>query len=330
MPAFRPTVAAPGRLARLGVVLDLRNRPDRLREVARMCDGAGIESLWTRDDAVDPGTPTLEAWTAIALAAQESRHPSIGASLSAARRTPESLAAMASTLDAASGGRLELTLSDLRDPGPGRAPGEFDRRTELETYVATLRRLLDREAVGMAEPARDETMVPGEDLGIRLSIEAIDDSGIAVAARHGDDIVIPANLRPDVGAFVHGIRAVCERVGREPSTIGIALEVPVSIGRTTAEAQARVEAEPLFRRIGSPSEVGLFGTLEQCQERVIGLAHAGVTELRCILPNSPDVHDVIAQLTAMTVGSVDRFAPDAPRSRAPDPPETWGGRAARR
>ena len=57
------------------------------------------------------------------------------------------------------------------------------------------------------------------------------------------------------------------------------------------------------------------------------LAHAGVTDLRCVLPNAPDVHDVIAQVTAMTVGTVEKLAPGAPRSPAPPPPEGWGGRS---
>ena len=60
------------------------------------------------------------------------------------------------------------------------------------------------------------------------------------------------------------------------------------------------------------------------------LAHltAGVTDLRCIVPNTADVHDVIAQLTAMVVGTVSVLTPSSARSRAPDPPEGWGGRSS--
>src|SRR6266545_2769858 len=94
----RPTVAPPGRLVRLGVVLDTRNPIERLREVARMCDRAGIGALWVEDveeagvgpapaagvgDAGDDA-PRLDAWTA--------------------------LARMAATLGALTGGRFELTL----------------------------------------------------------------------------------------------------------------------------------------------------------------------------------------------------------------------------
>ncbi|HSO52122.1 MAG TPA: hypothetical protein VL330_05110, partial [Actinomycetes bacterium] len=90
---------------------------------------------------------------------------------------------------------------------------------------------------------------------------------------------------------------------------------------------ARWDAEPAFATLGPPTRAGVFGTLEHCHERVIALAHAGVTDLRCVLPNAPDIHDVIAQATAMTVGTVAQLAPGAPRSEPPPPPEGWGGRS---
>src|SRR5438094_290270 len=107
------------------------------------------------------------------------------------------------------------------------------------------------------------------------------------------------------------------------ASLGIAVELPVSIGRTSAEAEARAGAAPGFRAISRGSRSALVGTLEQCQDRVIELAHAGVTDLRCIVPNTDDVHDVIAQLTAMVVGTVSVLTPSSARSQAPDPPEGW-------
>jgi hypothetical protein len=96
--------------------------------------------------------------------------------------------------------------------------------------------------------------------------------------------------------------------------------VAVSIGRTEAEAAARADANPAFADTGDPREGGLFGTLEQCQDRVIALAHQGVVDVRCVLPDAPDVHDVIAQLTAVAIGSLVTHRPDAARSAAPPPP----------
>jgi alkanesulfonate monooxygenase SsuD/methylene tetrahydromethanopterin reductase-like flavin-dependent oxidoreductase (luciferase family) len=245
---------------------------------------------------------------------------------------------MAGTLDAASGGRLELGLSagwserehlefgfDFPDPET------MVRR--LERYAGIVHRLLAGEAVAVTGPVESGEAELGvaspQTGGPVLSIEALTPSQMEVAARVADDVMMPAAAVRDIRAAVGAIADACDRVGRDPGTLGIALEVPVSIGRTHAEAQARADAEPLFRTFGPPSEVGVFGTLEECQERVIQLAHAGVTDLRCVLPNSPDVHDVIAQLTAMVMGSVDVLMPNAPRSRAPDPPKTWGGRPIR-
>src|SRR6266571_1287012 len=120
----RPTVAPPGRLVRLGVVLDTRNPIERLLEVARMCDRAGIGALWVEDveeagvgpapaeGAGDAGDDAarLDAWTALALLAGEVRRARIGAVLDAAAWPAARLARMAATLGALTGGRFELTL----------------------------------------------------------------------------------------------------------------------------------------------------------------------------------------------------------------------------
>ena len=265
--------------------------------------------------------------------------PRIGAILNAAFRPPGTLAAMAGTLDAALGGRLELGLSagwlerenlafgfDFPEPGA--------RARRVERYATILRGLLEGHPVvvgGSDEVAPAELGVASPQAGgPRISVEAISPEQMDVAVAVADDVLIPAAAVKDVGDAVRHVRRACERGERDPASLGIALEVPVSIGRTVAEAQARAESEPLFQTVGPPWEVGLFGTLEQCQERVIELAHAGVADLRCVLPNSPDVHDVIAQLTAMAIGTVDVLSPGTPRSKSPDPPSTWGGRPSRR
>jgi alkanesulfonate monooxygenase SsuD/methylene tetrahydromethanopterin reductase-like flavin-dependent oxidoreductase (luciferase family) len=336
---FRPTHPPRGRLARLGVVLDTRNPSARLAEIARMCDGAGIDAMWVRDYlAPTDGEPRLEAWTALTLASGNARRPRLGAMLTAAFRPPGALAAMAGTLDAAIGGRLELGFSagwierehvafgfDFPDPDT--------RARQLERYVQVVRDLLAGGAVdvtgSMEAGAAELGVVSPQPGGPTISVEAITPAQMAVAVRVADDVLVPAVAVRDAGALAERVRLACDRGARDPASLGLALEIPVSIGRTVAEARARAEAEPLFLVAGPPQEVGIFGTLEQCQERVIELAHAGVTDLRCVVPNSPDVHDVIAQLTAIAIGTVDLLSPGTPKSRAPDPPETWGGRRSR-
>lgn len=162
----------------------------------------------------------------------------------------------------------------------------------------------------------------------RPRIGAVAESPEAVASLLAvvDDLVLPAWRFPDLETAADEVRAEAQEAGRDPATLGVAALLPVSIGRTSTEAEARADRDPRFAELGHPREVGLFGTLEECQDRVIALAHAGISDLRCILPAAPDVHDVIAQLTAVTIGTTDVLVPGSLRSPAPPPPEGWGGR----
>jgi alkanesulfonate monooxygenase SsuD/methylene tetrahydromethanopterin reductase-like flavin-dependent oxidoreductase (luciferase family) len=259
----------------------------------------------------------------------------VGALLAVDRHPAATLAAMAGTLDAAIGGRLELGLSPggMDASTAGNDALDLAEAEQLTAYAEAVRAILAGE--GLDVPAATEGreldvgVLPAQPHGPVLSIEAAAPWQLDVAAAAADDVLLPGGSARDVGAAVAAAWSACERAGRNPETLGIAMEVPVSIGRTRAEAEARAEREPLFRVIGHPADVGVFGTLEQCQERVIELAHAGVGDLRCVLPNSDDVHDVIAQLTAVAIGSVEVLTPNSPRSKDPDPPEGWGGRRSR-
>jgi alkanesulfonate monooxygenase SsuD/methylene tetrahydromethanopterin reductase-like flavin-dependent oxidoreductase (luciferase family) len=263
-----------------------------------MCDRAGVDALWVVDHvAPGGGVPRLDAWTALVLGARDTSRARLGVMLEPMVRLPTVLAAMAQTLDAATGGRLELGVAS-------------DRVEDTEEYARTLRDLLAD--------------------GPPLSIAIAGPRETGVAVRLADDVVIPASALQDVRALIGAIRAGCEAAGRDPASLGIAVDVPVSIGRTSAEAHARASHDPRFRDINRSATRGIFGTLEQCQDRVIALAHLGVTDLRCLLPNTPDVPDAIAQLTAAVVGTIDVLTPNSPRSKAPDPPEGWGGRPFRR
>src|SRR3989442_11074634 len=77
-----------------------------------MCDRAGVDALWVADRA-----PRLDAWTALVLAALDTSRARLGAMLEPTFRPPTVLAAMARTLDAAAGGRLELGLASDRVEG---------------------------------------------------------------------------------------------------------------------------------------------------------------------------------------------------------------------
>jgi alkanesulfonate monooxygenase SsuD/methylene tetrahydromethanopterin reductase-like flavin-dependent oxidoreductase (luciferase family) len=291
-------MAPPGRLVRLGVVLDARN-PAGLAEVARMCDRVGIGAVWVDDSAPPGGPPPLEAWTALATLAPATGRARLGAMLAAGRRPAPLLAAMATSLAALGGDRVEVSL--LRAEAP--------LRPYADAFLA---------AAGAA--ARPTVAVEVGDP------ERLDRGELDWLVGVADDVLVTADDVDRVAEAARQLRAACGLAGRAPESLGVAVRLPVSVGRTATEARARWDAEPAFAALGPPERAGVYGTLEQCHQRVIALAHAGVTDLRCVLPNAADVHDVIAQVTAMTVGTPEKLAPGAPRSPAPPPPEGWGGR----
>jgi alkanesulfonate monooxygenase SsuD/methylene tetrahydromethanopterin reductase-like flavin-dependent oxidoreductase (luciferase family) len=319
----RPTTAPAGRLLRLGVVLDSRNPVGRLREVARMCDRAGIGALWAEDPPAPDGGARLEAWTALALVAADARRARLGALLDPGARGPALLARMAATLAATVEGRLELTLRAAAGAEEGLgAAVEALRRELAATWVPS------RLEPGRAGPVLEAVALPAERPTLGVAIPTAGAAALEWAASLPvDDVVLPTAPVAATLAAAAAARRAAAAAGRDPTQLGIAVRLPVSVGRTGAEAQARWDAEPAFAGLGRPEQAGVFGTLEECHQRVATLAHAGVTDLRCLLPNAIDIHDVIAQLTAMTIGSVDKLVPGAPRTRVPEPPPGWGGRS---
>jgi hypothetical protein len=299
-PDFDPTRSPPRRLVRLGIVFDGRLAPDAVAPLARMCDRAGIDIVWVAD-AIDGTTLVgdLDAWSVSASLMGGLRDLAVGALVDNRR----SLADLA--------GLMQRSVGEPR-PGTTRFELGLGDAGELSGDIRNLREAMVR-------------------VGVELRVSAVVRSTAQVAPLLAvvDDIVLSAWHIPDLETAADETRAAALDVGRDPSSLGVGALVPVSVGRTDAEAAARAEMDPDFARHGNAAEIGIFGTLEACQDRVIALAHAGISDLRCVLPATPDIHDVIAQLTAMTIGTVDVLTPGSLRSPAPPPPEGWGGRPDR-
>lgn len=102
--------------------------------------------------------------------------------------------------------------------------------------------------------------------------------------------------------------------------------LPASPGRTDTEAHARLASDPELAAAARAAP-GLVGTLEHCQQTVAALRAAGMSELRVRLPSTPDLPDVIAQISTLRGDVVAGLRPGAPRSPDPGAPAGWGGRA---
>jgi hypothetical protein len=210
-------------------------------------------------------------------------------------------------------------MLDGRRPLPA-LDGLPTERLELTFTGQDGRAAVEELLAGLASPRPTVAVEVGD-------AERLDRERLAWLAGVADDVLVAAADVDRVAEQARALREAFGLAGRDPASLGVAVRLPLSIGRTVAEATARWDAEPAFAALGPPTQAGVFGTLEHCHERVIALAHAGVTDLRCVLPNAPDVHDVIAQATAMTVGTLAKLSPGAPRSQPPPPPEGWGGRS---
>jgi hypothetical protein len=138
------------------------------------------------------------------------------------------------------------------------------------------------------------------------------------AGAPADAVFVPCSPGRNLAAEVS---AAASAAGGRP----VLAEVTVSVGRTAAEATARVDADEMFTLAGHPAQQGLFGTLEECQATAALLAHAGATELVCYLPLASDLPDVLAQLRSIAIGAA-VLRPGEPPSAAPPPPAGWGGR----
>jgi len=101
--------------------------------------------------------------------------------------------------------------------------------------------------------------------------------------------------------------------------------LPASLGRTLAEAHARLAGDPGLRAEAEAAP-GLVGTLEDCQQTVAVLYAAGMRELRLRLPGTPDIPDVIAQMSTLRGDLLSGLGSGSPRSAAPAAPTGWGGR----
>jgi hypothetical protein len=152
----------------------------------------------------------------------------------------------------------------------------------------------------------------------RISVDVLDGSGLGRARRLG--------VTPVLGpAPLDGLLDLTAAATSRTRAGGLAVLLAVSVGRTDAEARARLHRDPWLAGLDGSGSV-LVGTLEACQDAVLNLAHAGVTDLRLRPAVTPDLPDVLAQLSALGRGPLDRLRPGLPRSPAPPAPADWGGR----
>jgi alkanesulfonate monooxygenase SsuD/methylene tetrahydromethanopterin reductase-like flavin-dependent oxidoreductase (luciferase family) len=327
MREFRPVAAPSGRLVRLALVLDPRNDASQTVRVAQMSERAGLQALWINDRLVTvDGLARMEAWTMLTVAAMYTSSIGVGVMFASGLRSPQALAAMVGSTDTVIGGRIELGVAagwyDREYSGLGLPfPDASSRIDQMGRFAETLMTLTRGEPLHEGGPTLAVTSP--QTGGPSLTVEARGRRQLGIAVRLADNVLLPTRPLSELHALVATARQAAEDEGRDPASLGFAVQLPVSVGRTNAESDVRVEIDDMLAQMDTKT-IGVHGDLERCQDIMIELAHVGIGEVRCVLPNVADIDDVIAQLTATTVGTTDVLKPGSPRSEAPPPPPGWG------
>ena len=261
---------------------------------ARLCDELGISSLWLFDHLYGPelpDTPAFEGWTlATALLAQTTRLRVGHLVLCATFRHPALLARMATTLDVISGGRLELGIGsgsyEAEHDRAGIPWGTFEQRTELlgET-LEILTRMFTGEPTTFTGKHFQLTDMPNLPPPVQQPRPPIHVGGVGerrtlpLVARYADVWNVPTY---GLGDFDHKravLAAECERIGRDPATIGVSLEAVMVLAPDDASLTEQLaKAERRFPGAGwGLHEGGYIGTPPAVVDRIGALVDRGVT-----------------------------------------------------
>ncbi len=227
-----------------------------IRDLARQAEAGGIDSLWIYDHLVfrlgGEATGIHEAWTVLTAVATETDRVELGTIvLSASFRNPALLAKMATTLDAISGGRLILGLGcGWHEPEYTAFGYPFDHRvTRLDEALRIIGPLLREGRVtyeGTYHRAIDCEILPHgpRPAGPPIMLAARGERMLGLVAEHADLWNTAWFGFPDdrLAQRIGAMRAACEAVGRDPSTLGI------TVGLTV-----KAEPEAAWGRPGAPA-----------------------------------------------------------------------------
>ena len=286
-----------------GVTLRVMTEPqegatyDDLLRVARATEDLGFDAFFRSDHlqrigAGDPGPGSTEAWVTLAGLARETSRIRLGPMVSSATfRHPGMLALTVATVDAMSGGRVEVGLGSGWYETEHRAFGldfppvaeRFDVLTEqLEvltglwhsapgtTYSFSGRHHVLTDNPVLPRPVQQPhppVVVGGK--GKRRTPE--------LAARFADEYNVPFDTVEVIAACFDRARAACADAGRDPSTLVLSAAQTLAVGRDDAEVRRRAAA------IGEAPEdlrvEGMGGTVAEVVDKIGRLADLGATRV---------------------------------------------------
>ena len=239
----------------------------RTVEVARQAEALGFESVWLFDHFHTVPRPTdeitFESFTSLAALAALTPRVRLGhLVICTAFRNPALTAKMISTMDAISGGRMELGIGAgwKRDEwlayGYG-FPETRERLARLADDLEVITRMLEpgrsthATFKGTHTHVRDAINVPKPVQQPRVPI-VVGGNGPNVtwrlAARFADELNLDGTEPGELGAALPVIGSRCEEIGRDPATLPVSVNIWTE--RLAAAGSARQDQLAAYREAG--------------------------------------------------------------------------------
>jgi F420-dependent oxidoreductase-like protein len=265
--------------------------------VAAESERLGFDAFFRSDHfqrigAGDPGPGPTDAWATLGGLARDTSRIRLGTMVSSATfRLPGPLAITVATVDAMSGGRVELGMgggwfdTEHRSYGiPFPPVGErFDRleeqlavvtglwatpRGKTFSYAGKHYTLVDSPALPKpVQQPRPPVIVGGK--GPKRTP--------ALAARFADEYNVPFDTLDVVATCFDRARAACEAAGRDPATLTLSVAQTVAVGASEPEARRRATA--IGADLDALREGGLGGTAAEVVDKVGRLGELGATRV---------------------------------------------------
>ena len=278
-----------------------------LLAVARESEALGFDAFFRSDHLMrigetDPGPGSTEAWATLAGLARDTSTIRLGTMVSSATfRLPGMLALTVATVDAMSGGRVELGLGGGWYEAEHTAFGvplppvgeRFDRLEEQLRILTGVWTTPPGESFSFdgthytlsGHPALPR---PVQQPGPRLIVGGKGPRRTPdLAARFADEFNVPPfSSLEEAGTAIGRVRAACEAVGRDPGSLVLSAVQTLAVAGSHAELERRAAA---WGGLDLLRTLGLAGTVEEVLDKIGRYRDLGVTRLYLQLP---DLHDL--------------------------------------
>ena len=279
---------------------------DDLLGVAQEAERLGFNGFFRSDHfqniSSDPGPGSTDAWITLAGLARETSSIRLGTMVSSATfRLPGPLAIAVATVDAMSGGRVELGLGtgwfDAEHASYGIPfPPIGERFDLLEEQLAVITGLWTTPPgerfsfAGEHVTVRDSPALPKPVQQPRPPI-IVGGKGPRrtprLAARFADEFNVAFSSLDDTAAAIARVREACEATGRDPDTMVYGAAQTLAVGQDEDEVRRRAAA--IDRSASELRRDQLGGTLEEVVDKIGRFGEVGASR---IYLQVLDVHDL--------------------------------------